>query len=418
MDDCRPHLLFLCHRIPFPPDKGDKIRSFRWWLALVEHFRVHLGAFVDDPADWSHVPELEEKCASSLFLALPPTRARIRSAFGLFSGTALTFPYYRDGRMQRWVDACLATFGIDRVLVFSAAMAQYVESVGWSAAWRVVDFVDVDSDKWRQYAQSAPWPMRWLYLREADRLAVAEARLAGVFDASVFVSEHEAELFRGRVGSVADRVCAIGNGVDCGYFDGGQERTSPFPLSCVPVVFTGAMDYRANVDAVVWFVRDIWPRVLAKQPRAQFWIVGARPVPSVEALRCGDVSVTGWVPDVRPYLQHAAAVVAPLRMARGIQNKVLEGMAMGRPVVVTSKGLEGIDATPGLELLVADDPASFADEVLSLLSGRFSGIGSVGRLGVSERYDWAKSTRSLIELVQGRGVRTLGSDAATAHHTR
>jgi sugar transferase (PEP-CTERM/EpsH1 system associated) len=280
-------------------------------------------------------------------------------------------------------------------------MAQYVQGERWSSVRRVIDFVDVDSDKWRQYAHTKHWPASWVYRREADRLEEAEARLAHSFDASVFVSDHEAALFRRRVADVAERVAAVSNGVDAAFFSSDLERPLPYPPLRELVVFTGAMDYWANVDAVGWFVREVWPRVREKRPQALFCIVGARPTPEVVALGCSDVQVTGWVPDVRPYLQQARVVVAPLRIARGIQNKVLEGMAMGKPVVVTSRGYEGINAVPGRDLLVCDAPEAYAEAIVALLAGAGKAIGANARRLVVERYDWGESSQRLIALVRG-----------------
>ncbi|AUB83206.1 TIGR03087 family PEP-CTERM/XrtA system glycosyltransferase [Candidatus Thiodictyon syntrophicum] len=402
MVDARPHLLFLCHRIPYPPEKGDKIRSYHWWAALVERFRVHLGAFIDDPADWVHVEKLQAQCASSLFVPLPRSLASLRSLSGLWRGTALTLPYYRDARMTRWVEAQRTTSDIGYVLVFSSAMGQYVQGGCWSRARRVMDFVDLDSDKWQQYVQTRPWPTNWVYRREALRLAQAEEGLARTFAASLFVSEPEAALFRKRVAALGARVHAIRNGVDTAYFRPAAGCASPFPVDCEPVVFTGAMDYWANVDAVLWFIREVWPRVRAQRPRALFAIVGSRPSPALVALGCGDIVVTGRVPDVRPYLQAAVAVVAPMRVARGIQNKVLEGMAMAKPVVVTSKALEGIAAVAQRDLLLADEPGAFADAVLAVLGAGDEGLGSRARRLVEREYDWAVSTQQLIALLLGR----------------
>lgn len=398
-EDLRPDLLFLCHRIPYPPNKGDKIRSFRWWAALVEHFRVHLGAFVDDPLDWTHARYLQQDCRSSRFLPLPRTKATLRSLSGFLTGTSLTLPYYRDIGMQRWVDERLARYPIRHLLVFSSAMAQYVNDERWSSARRVIDFVDVDSDKWRQYGNTKSWPASWIYRREARRLQEEEKRLARTFDASVLVSDQEASLFRSQVADVAHRVVSIGNGVDITFFSFDPERSSPYTLSSEPVVFTGAMDYWANADAVIWFAREIWPKVLEKRPRAVFFVVGARPTPNVVALGCSNIRVTGWVRDVRPYLQCARVVVAPMRIARGVQNKVLEGMAMGKAVITTSRGLEGIGAVPGRDLLVCDEPDAYASAVLALMDGAGSEIGASGRRFVAEYCSWSDSARRPIELL-------------------
>jgi sugar transferase (PEP-CTERM/EpsH1 system associated) len=402
-DPSRPELLLLCHRIPYPPDKGDKIRSYRWWTALCERYRVHLGAFVDDPDDWVHAERLERACESLLLLPLPRRAATLRSLWGLASGEPLTLPYYRDRRMAAWVDERLDSGRVALALVYCSAMAQYVTGRSGLGVRRAIDFVDLDSDKWRQYAERKPWPIRWVYRREARRLGAYERAVARELDASLFVSPEEAAPLRAQVPEVAGRVGAIRNGVDTDYFDPAPPRPNPFPPGREAVVFTGAMDYWANVDAVVWLVREVWPRVRAERPQALLAIVGARPSPQVQALAGADCLVTGRVEDVRPYLAQAQVVVAPLRIARGIQNKVLEGMAMARPVVVTSLGLEGIPAEPGVEVLVADGAQAFAAATLAVLAGAHPGLGERARRRVAADFSWAEATRRLIATLTGAG---------------
>lgn len=402
--DARPDLLFLAHRIPYPPDKGDKIRSHRWLKALSEHYRVHLGAFIDDPGDWAHVEPIAEHCTSVKFVSLPRKRATLRSLKGFLSGEPLTLPYYRDAEMQRWVRGRFEGLDIRHVFVYSSAMAQYVPAPDVAHSRRVIDFVDVDSDKWRQYAAAKRWPMSWVYRREAVRLAQVERDIALKFDVSVFVSSKEAEYFEDQWPGLSDRVAHVANGVDAGYFDPTLDWESPFPQDRSAIVFTGAMDYWANVDAVLWFAREVLPRVSVKRPDALFVIVGSSPTAEIRELADSGVMVTCRVADVRPYLRHAAVVVAPLQIARGIQNKVLEGMAMGRPVVVTPKGLEGIDAIPGRDLLEAESADEFSNSVLSVLEGGGTVLGDNARSLVLERYDWGVACESLLALVRGDTV--------------
>lgn len=401
MQASRPPLLFLAHRIPYPPDKGDKIRSYRWLRALCERYAVHLGAFIDDPGDWVHVDTVGQWCASTLFVPLARRRAMLRSLTGLLTGEPLSLPFYRDARMRRWVRERVARYEIGHTFVYSSAMAQYLMDEPFARARRVIDFVDVDSDKWRQYAESKRWPMDWVYRRESRRLAHTEMAIASRFDASLFVSAPEAAHFRRRWPKLERPITAISNGVDIGYFAPEHAGDSPFPPGRTAVVFTGAMDYWANVEAVIWFAAEVWPRVCAKRPDALFVIVGSSPSPEVSALAGERIMVTGRVPDVRPYLGHADCVVAPLRIARGIQNKVLEGMAMARAVVTTYKGLEGIDAEPGRDLLVADDAGAFAEAVLSVLEQRCGDCGANGRRRLVEHYDWASACEALAGLVAG-----------------
>lgn len=397
--DPRPNLLFLCHRIPYPPDKGDKIRSYRWWKALARKYRVHLGAFVDDPGDWEHVDQVASACTSSLFLPLSRRTAFLRSLSGLLYAQALSIPYYRNARMRAWVKECMQSQRIGYVFVFSSVMAQYAIDPGLKDARRVIDFVDVDSDKWHQYAQRKSWPLSWLYGREARRLAIYERDVAREFDVSLFVSAQEASLFSDRVGEQAGHVTHVRNGVDTGYFDPKAAGENPFPAGSEPVVFTGAMDYWANIDAVAWFAREVWPQVRAARPNAVFVVVGSNPSPMVRALAGPGLLVTGRVPDIRPLLGHARVVVAPMRIARGIQNKVLEGMAMARPVVVTTIGLEGIPATPGSEVLVADDPDEFASRVIDTLSGCYGALGDGGRFRVVQEFSWYEASERLLGLL-------------------
>ncbi len=281
-------------------------------------------------------------------------------------------------------------------------MAQYVVGPPFDSARRIIDFVDVDSEKWRQVAKGRRGPMRWVYGREATRLGAFDSMVARAFDVGVFVSPAEAAWFRDGLGADGKRVTHVSNGVDSVYFDPRLRGQSPFPDGAPSVVFTGAMDCWANVDAVTWFVDEVWPLIRAGEPRAVFYIVGSRPASGVKQLEGDGVVVTGRVPDVRPYLGHAKAVVAPMRIARGIENKVLEAMSMARPVVVTTKGAEGIAAEDGRDLLVADDARTFAAAVLDLLAGNCPGVGDAARRLVRSNYAWEQSCRRLVQLIEGR----------------
>jgi sugar transferase (PEP-CTERM/EpsH1 system associated) len=401
-------VLLLCHRVPYPPDKGDKIRSYRWLTGLAERYRVYLGAFVDDPADWVHAERLQACCAELCLLPLVPLRAKLRGLPALLRAEPLTCGYYRDRRMSAWVARVLARGDISRVVVFSSAMAQYALVPAAAEARRIIDFVDVDADKWRQYAARIGPPMSWLYDREARRLLAHDAAVAEAFDAGLFVSAAETELFRRLTGSAAV-LEALPNGVDADGFAPSAGRPSPYHRDEHPVVFTGAMDYWANADAVRWFAAEVWPAVRREVPTARFHIVGARPAPEVLALRRDDIEVTGRVDDVRPYLQHAGAVVAPMRIARGIQNKVLEGMAMGRPVLTTPMGAEGLDALAGRHLLVEDDAAALAARTVEVLRGLHADIGPAARALVQEHYNWRAAIDGFMRVVAGDSVLERGA---------
>ncbi|MGE5027799.1 MAG: TIGR03087 family PEP-CTERM/XrtA system glycosyltransferase [Betaproteobacteria bacterium] len=383
------HLLFLSHRIPYPPNKGDKVRSWHWLKHLASRYRVHLGTFVDDEQDWQHVDKLRHLCGESFFAPLQPASAKRRSLSGLLFGQPLTLPYYRDAALQDWVNRVMETQPVRHILVYSSAMAQYVMPM--QGRYRVADFVDVDSDKWRQYARTALWPLSAIYRREAKCLLRYERRVAAEFDATVFVSKAEAELFRRLAPESADKVCHADNGVDADYFSPRWDYPNPYPDKERVLAFTGAMDYRPNVDAVEWFANEVFPAIREAFPAACFYIVGARPTAKVQKLaELPGVRVTGTVLDIRPFIAHAEIAVAPLRLARGVQNKVLEAMAMAKTVIASPEAAEGIEARIGVELLVASSPAEFIATASALLDGKGRGrdVGVAGRERILASYGW------------------------------
>ena len=392
------NLLYLVHRIPYPPNKGDKVRSYHILKHLAARHRVFLGTFADDPDDLQHVARLRELCAELRVIELSPRLARLRSVSGFAANEPLSVAYYRNAELARWVDSTLAKEAIDACIVFSSAMAQYV--AGADAPRTVlIDFVDVDSAKWVQYADSRWWPLSWVYRREGSRLLAFERAAADRATRAFFVTDAEADLFRRLAPGCVGRIETIGNGVDTEQYAPSQALPSPFATGSLPVVFTGAMDYWPNVDGVRWFAEEVLPRVLDALPNAHFTIVGMRPTAAVKALASAHVTVTGTVPDVRPYLQHAAVVVAPLRVARGIQNKILEAMAMARPVVATDACGAGIDAVNGRHFVTAHDAATMADAVVSLLRDGEAArmMGNAARARIVARYTWAAQLRLLEE---------------------
>jgi len=381
-------ILYLVHRLPYPPNKGDKVRSYHLLRHLAARHEVHLGTFIDDPDDEQHLPRVRELCASLHVAHLNPRKAKLLSLRGLLTGEALSLPYYRDAGLQAWVDETAARVGFDAVVVFSGVMAQYTG--GLHGVKTLVDFVDVDSAKWRDYAPEHRWPMSWLYRREFDKLLGFEQRVARQSAGSFFVTANEVDLFRTLSPGQSMNLAALGNGVDADFFMPDLARPSPFATGELPLVFTGAMDYWPNIDAVTWFVSDILPALRERFPALRLHIVGRAPAPAVQALAGDAVNVTGTVPDVRPYLQHAAAVVAPLRLARGIQNKVLEAMAMARPVVAAGSCVRAITAQDLPGLRAADDVDGYVECLSTLLADRAAAdaAGRSGRQFVLDAYSW------------------------------
>lgn len=384
-------MLYLVHRIPFPPNKGDKIRSYHLLRFLASRYRVHLGTLVDSPEDEQYISSLDELCASRCVEPLHPRSARLRSMAGFVTGEALTVRYYRNDRLRAWVEHTVRDSAVRKAVVFSATMAQFLRRT--NELRLVLDFVDVDSAKWSQYGEQRAWPSSLIYRREGLRLHAFEREVAARAAANVFVTRAEADLFIRMAPEYADKTYAIQNGVDSEYFAPRPDLSSPYAKDEEAILFTGAMDYWPNVDAVSWFAREVMPRVSLRRPSARFYIVGMNPSSSVSALTTDPrVVVTGRVPDVRPYLQHAAAVVAPLRVARGIQNKVLEAMAMARPVVVSSCAAGGISGVPGRDFEKASDAPAFAERVIAVMnSAKGKDIGNHARTLILDAYDWTRS---------------------------
>jgi sugar transferase (PEP-CTERM/EpsH1 system associated) len=400
----RPPLLYLAHRLPYPPHKGDKVRSFNILRQLARSHRVFLGTFVDHPDDRRHVERLGEWCEEVCAIELNPHAGRLASLRGLLTGEALSLPYYRNARLGDWIRRSVDRHGIERAVAFSGPMAQYLDVPGLRR--RLIDFCDVDSAKWLQYAADRRWPMSWLYSREGERLLSFERRAAAAADASLFVTEAEAGLFHRAAPETLGRTWVMQNGVDTEYFAPDHPFPSPYPPSGPVLLFTGAMDYWPNIDAVTWFATEILPRIRAVRRDARFWIVGMNPAPAVRALAGEGVVVSGRVPDVRPYLAHADVVVAPLRIARGIQNKVLEAMAMARPVVLAAAPATGLAAEAGRHYAVAADAAGFAGAVIELLDRPERGrrMGEAARARVLEAYSWPAHLAVLERLLAAHGA--------------
>ena len=387
-------VLFLAHRSPWPPDRGDKIRAYHILKHLSATRQVHLIAFADDRRD------LKEKAA---LVALSATRAlvwraksRARATLeALVGGRPASLTAFDSRAMRARVADILQRRSIDTIYVFSSQMAQYLPSA--TRARVIMDFCDVDSLKFAAYAKASYGPMRWLLMREARLLRQFEQSVANWVDASVFVSEPEAELFRAR--SRACNVHVIENGIDSEFFNPNASFRAHTAAS-KQIVFTGQMDYRPNIEAAQWFAQEILPRIRRVHPDATFAIVGRNPAGVVHDLgRRSGVIVTGEVDDVRGWLAGAACVVAPLRQARGVQNKVLEAMAMARPVVASGCAAQGIDHAG--TILSGDTEDEIARAVIGLLSDadQATALGKRARARVQVRYTWSARLEPLDRLL-------------------
>ena len=397
-------ILFIAHRLPFPPDRGDKIRSHHILKHLAGLVPVHVATFADDEADFAEEANLAALAASyCLRRRTKPLALAAVQALALRQPVSLSA--FHDGALADYVAKVLASRPISAIYVFSGQMGQYVPDD--YAGRLVVDLVDVDSAKFEAYARKRSSLTAWIEMREAKLLAAKEASLAARAAVTLLVSPAEAELFRSRLPAGHDsEVRSLGNGIDCIGYDPVLVMPEPRMLACPGprLIFTGQMDYTPNVDAVRRVLDRILPLIRAVRPDVTFHVVGRNPAPELLA-RHGEngCHVWGRVDDIRPWLAAATHALIPLEIGRGVQNKVLEAMAMALPVVVSGEAATGIPARDGEHFAVADSDEALAQAVLALLHepARARALGLAGRSFVLEHASWEAALAPLAGIMTG-----------------
>ena len=415
-------LLFLTHRIPYPPNKGDKIRSFHELSAFIARgHEVHLLGFADDAKDLCHQEKLAQMCASATIIPLHRSWAKLHALGDLFTRAPLSLGYFSSRRMRHEVQRKLAEVNFDAVFVYSSTMAQYVPRELETRT--VVDLVDVDSEKWRDYAHRTQPPMAWIYELETHRLRRYEHAIVSRFAHTVVTTKREAALLKDLDEFTRRaRLHTITNGVDLNHYR--PTALTEFTASSLPeserrflsdlskprLVFTGAMDYYANVEGVRYFADKVFPLIRERAPQVEFFIVGSNPTAEVKRLGERDgITVTGFVEDIRPYLASATACIAPLRIARGVQNKILEAMAMGRAVIATSEATAGLRVADGEQVLVGRNANELAEAVLRVIEDLDlrTRLEAQARSFVEEEHAWSPLLERLVDLVESVGARAM-----------
>jgi sugar transferase (PEP-CTERM/EpsH1 system associated) len=389
-------ILFLCHRIPYPPNKGDKIRTFHQLRAIAARHEVDLFTLSDQAVDPAHVSALSAYCRKITVSRLHPGWARLRALPFLFTRMPLTLPYFYSRELEVEIRRAIGERSYDRIFVYCSAMGQYVE--GTEQIPMVMDLVDVDSDKWMQYAAVTRFPFSAMYRREGTRLREYEREICKKFSRVLVSTEREAQLLR-RISPDAPAQ-VIPNGVDTDFFRcaaASTESTGP------TVVFTGDMSYFPNEDAVTFFALKVLPMIRQSLPNARFIIVGRDPSRNVRRLeKIEGVEVTGFVPDVRTYLAKAQVAVAPFSIAAGIQNKILEALAYGLPVVATSRAVQGLSKGVAEIVEKGNDAEELAAKTVRLLSdsqfARAKGI--EGRRRVTAEYNWVHALEGVLQWLE------------------
>jgi sugar transferase (PEP-CTERM/EpsH1 system associated) len=391
-------IFFLAQRVPYPPDRGDKITTFNEIRHLAERHEVEVFCLADGRKDIQNVPGLASLVKAVHAVPLSPVRATMRALLALFRPVPLTVAYFNETKLRRVIRERSVDVTPDIFLIYSSGMAQFVEEL--SGFPRIMQFAELDSMKWEDYARMSPAPKSLVYRIEARRLLDYERHIAETFSHCLVCTEQEKNNFEKLIPSA--KVSCVPNGVDFEYFrptDNEKVKNS--------LVFTGVMDYYPNVDGIAWFCNEILPIIQKRVPDVHFTICGRRPSRRVRALAgSAAVTVTGAVPEVASYLDAAQVAVVPLRIARGVQNKLLEAMSMGLPCVTTSAASSGILAEAGRDLLVADRPEEFAAHVIRLLEdGRLrETIGERARKAMKRNYDWNAHLAKLEAILHAEAI--------------
>jgi sugar transferase (PEP-CTERM/EpsH1 system associated) len=404
-------ILYVCHRFPYPPKRGGKIRPFNMIRHLHEQgHEVSVASLVRSSAEAREGAGLAQHCTRFLMEPIGNAAAFARMLVRLPGGVPSSMGYFYSPRLAERIRALARTQSFDLAFVHCSSAAQYVRAL--AGVPKILDFGDMDSQKWLIYAHTRRFPLSLGYWLEGTKLERAEAALAREFDLCTCTTRAELETLTG-----------YGTGVATGWFPNGvdSEYFRPAATPCEPdtICFVGRMDYYPNQEAMLRFCRETLPLLRVHRPGLRLEIVGADPSAAIRRLaELPGVHVTGSVPDVRPYAQRAALSIAPLAIARGTQNKILESLALGVPVVTSRCAAGGVDAVPGEHLLVADTPEEMRDAILSLLENpalreRFA---RAGRERVLSHHSWAHSMRTLDGLIQQclAGAARAGTSAALA----
>lgn len=387
-------VVVLSHRIPFPANKGEKIRTFHQiqYLADCGHEITVLAPY-ENTEEISYGKALEERL--NIKAIMFPLKAKwLRLARGLVKNDPLTLSYFYSAGLQKAFDRLVSSGEYDAVLCTGSAMAPYVfrnpELAGQGSPVHlrlIMDFMDLDSDKWRQYQASSGLPMKIVYGREARLINQLELRSYERFDECFFISENEVDLFSRQLPETR-KLKVLGNGINTSAFFPGPRRNA---LRKPVFLFTGVMNYRPNEDAVLWFVDALWERIKTEWPDAEFIVAGMDPSNRIKQLgRLPGITVTGLVEDIVPFYQKADVFIAPFRIARGVQNKVLQALACGLPVITTRLGLEGIKATPGEDVLVADTEQELFEAIKKVLETEklYNSLSLNGAALIQREYSW------------------------------
>jgi len=393
------NILYLPQRVPYPPNKGEKLRTFY----QIKHLRqrdhnIFLCSPISNNSEERNLSALEERFGFlSVKQSLSPKFFRILS--GLILGKPLSITNFYSNKLQKKLDDFLKKHPIDTLVCTSSSMAEYVFRSRVIPGRKknillLMDFMDLDSDKWNQYANASVWPMKWIYRREAILLSKYEQRIQQYFDASFFISQNEVDLLHKQIGATQN-VHVLGNGIDADSFYPAEKKTNNTDPA---FIFTGVMNYKPNIDAVLWFIENAWDLIRDKYPGSRFIIAGMNPSSTIQHLdRSPGIEVTGFIDDILPYYHQADYFIAPFTIARGVQNKILQAFACGLPVVTSSMGAEGIECKDGKHIIIAETGEEYLQAINKLEStpALKAKIIDAALTLIHEQYSWDGKLKAL-----------------------
>ena len=388
-------VLYITHRVPFPPDKGDRIRNFHLLRQLARHHTVDLACLADEPVSDGTRTTLGELCGRVSIVPVSRFGRLAQAGRSLVCGRSLSEGAFWSSELQRIIQAWHREKPYGAAIISASSLVPYLRTTSFAKVPAFVDVVDLDSQKWCDFAATASWPKSWLYRWEGARVRSVEADLPKWAEAATLVSRAEADLFDTVAGAGSATVAT--NGVDLEYF---QPSDVPTQRACA---FVGALDYLPNVDAAIWFADEVWPQLRAKHPDAEYWLIGRKPTPAVQVLAARPgIRLIGQVPDVRPHLAAAAVAIVPMRLSRGLQNKVLEALAMAKATVVAPPALAALKTVLGTHLLSAETAREWVEAVSGLFDNpaRRRELGLAGRQFVEEHHHWETCLRPLTDRIQ------------------